>query len=216
MFLTVFSEWRKKRGCKMKEQSQKVSVQKDDIIECALRTFSEKGYSGTNMADISDQMGVTRTPLYYHFKNKEQLFEEAFMFHTEKTYRVLKDIHERDITIFEKIEAEYLYLTSEIYVSNSRLADEVRSHRDQFEKPYERLQNLVDDLFVLKRKSVEKAIECGELKKETDTVAATMMIYVFYYGLNNNGSQMLIDSLKTSNSYVIDTFLEMFRARFAA
>lgn len=43
------------------------------ILEAAVGLFSERGYSGTNLQDVADVLGMSRTGLYYHFSSKESL-----------------------------------------------------------------------------------------------------------------------------------------------
>ena len=45
----------------------------DAILEAASRLFIERGFPGTNMSDIAEAMGVTRTAIYYYFRNKEAI-----------------------------------------------------------------------------------------------------------------------------------------------
>lgn len=47
---------------------------KDHIALCALRAFSQYGYSETTMDVIADTAQVAKGTLYYHFKTKEDLF----------------------------------------------------------------------------------------------------------------------------------------------
>lgn len=44
------------------------------ILEVATRTFGERGYERTSMAEIAAQVGVTKPILYSHFGSKEGLF----------------------------------------------------------------------------------------------------------------------------------------------
>ena len=44
------------------------------IIDTAEHVFSEKGVARTSLADIADAAGVTRGAIYWHFKNKSDLF----------------------------------------------------------------------------------------------------------------------------------------------
>jgi AcrR family transcriptional regulator len=43
------------------------------ILDAAARLFIERGLGGTSMQDIAEALGVTRTAVYYYFKNKEQI-----------------------------------------------------------------------------------------------------------------------------------------------
>lgn len=44
------------------------------ILSAAERLFVERGYRGISMREIADEVGVTKAALYYHFRDKEQLF----------------------------------------------------------------------------------------------------------------------------------------------
>ncbi len=45
-----------------------------EIIAAARRVFAERGVSHTTLADIAKEAGVTRGAIYWHFKNKPDLF----------------------------------------------------------------------------------------------------------------------------------------------
>ncbi len=45
----------------------------DAILEAASRLFIERGFPGTSMGDIAEAMGVTRTAIFYYFRNKEAI-----------------------------------------------------------------------------------------------------------------------------------------------
>ncbi len=49
-------------------------VTKKDIMEHASLLFSQKGYNQTSVGDIAKASGYSKGHIYYHFKNKEQLF----------------------------------------------------------------------------------------------------------------------------------------------
>jgi AcrR family transcriptional regulator len=44
------------------------------ILSAAERLFVEKGYYAVSMREIADAVGMTKAALYYHFRDKEQLF----------------------------------------------------------------------------------------------------------------------------------------------
>lgn len=47
---------------------------KDKIREKALTLFVEKGYVGTSLADIGNEVGIKKQSIYTHFKSKDDLF----------------------------------------------------------------------------------------------------------------------------------------------
>lgn len=47
---------------------------RDRILAQALCLFAEHGYRGLSMREIADAVGFTKAALYYHFRDKEDLF----------------------------------------------------------------------------------------------------------------------------------------------
>jgi len=48
---------------------------RDRILDTAEKVFLKKGVARTSLADVADAAGVTRGAIYWHFKNKADLFE---------------------------------------------------------------------------------------------------------------------------------------------
>ncbi len=57
---------------KTKEEAQET---RHAILDAAERVFQERGVSHTSLAEIAAAAGVTRGAIYWHFKNKADLFE---------------------------------------------------------------------------------------------------------------------------------------------
>jgi AcrR family transcriptional regulator len=49
------------------------SITRDEILRVALDLFTDKGFEGTSIRDISDALGMTKSALYYHFVNKDDI-----------------------------------------------------------------------------------------------------------------------------------------------
>ena len=47
---------------------------RERILEMGLRLFVARGYDGISMREIADACGLSKAGLYYHFKDKEDLF----------------------------------------------------------------------------------------------------------------------------------------------
>ncbi|GAA1838111.1 TetR/AcrR family transcriptional regulator [Agromyces salentinus] len=50
------------------------AARRDEIIDAALRCFSERGIQRTSMADIIDASGLSAGAIYGHFAGKKELF----------------------------------------------------------------------------------------------------------------------------------------------
>ncbi len=57
---------------KTKEEAQET---RSRILDTAEKIFNEKGVSRTALSDIAEAAGVTRGAIYWHFKNKVDLFD---------------------------------------------------------------------------------------------------------------------------------------------
>lgn len=49
-----------------------------EVIETAVRLFSEKGYASTSVQDVADALGMLKGSLYYYIDTKETLLRKIF------------------------------------------------------------------------------------------------------------------------------------------
>ena len=54
-------------------RSPEVPATRDRILKAALELFSARGYEGTSIRDIAEQMEMTKAAVFYHFPAKEDL-----------------------------------------------------------------------------------------------------------------------------------------------
>ena len=47
---------------------------KDRILDEALRQFSQKGYDGTNIRELTASLGLVKSSMYKHYKSKEEIW----------------------------------------------------------------------------------------------------------------------------------------------
>jgi len=59
-------------------------VKKQDILRAAIKVITEKGVANTKMADVAETAGIGKGTLYEYFKNKEDIFKEAFRYYMEQ------------------------------------------------------------------------------------------------------------------------------------
>jgi AcrR family transcriptional regulator len=58
---------------------------RDTILDTSAKLFSQQGYKEVSIRDIAQACGMTNAALYYHFKNKEDLFLAMLQRDHEKT-----------------------------------------------------------------------------------------------------------------------------------
>ncbi len=62
------------------------------ILETSAKLFGQQGYRGVSIRDIAQACGLTNAALYYHFKNKEDLFLAMLRRDYEKTMVSLRKV----------------------------------------------------------------------------------------------------------------------------
>ena len=77
---------------------------KRKIIEAASRLFAEQGYDGTTTVQIVKEAGATEPLLYYHFKDKEDLFTTILMSAFEQIFKKLDNLGDEASTSFGRLE----------------------------------------------------------------------------------------------------------------
>jgi AcrR family transcriptional regulator len=65
---------------------------KEKIIKAAIKVFAVKGYDGTSMDEIARVARLTKPMIYYHFKNKKDLYLYLIESHAERFFNRLQDI----------------------------------------------------------------------------------------------------------------------------
>jgi AcrR family transcriptional regulator len=72
-------------------RQKKTELKREAILRSAAAAFRTKGYHGTSMEDISEQLLMTKGSLYYYFKDKEEIL---FACHDFSLDRVLERTRE--------------------------------------------------------------------------------------------------------------------------
>lgn len=64
------------------------------IIEAALALFSRNGYSNTTLAMIAAEAGFSRGPIYWHFRNKDDLYAAVLAYSQEPLEQLARDLED--------------------------------------------------------------------------------------------------------------------------
>lgn len=84
---------------------------KEKIMEVSLDLFSRKGYAAVSIRDICRQVGIKESSVYYHFKNKQAIFDEILSRFQEKAANLMShftsamagDWHAADDNYYRKV-----------------------------------------------------------------------------------------------------------------
>ena len=76
---------------------------KATILKEAASLFSEQGYERTSMREIAERTGVSKPAIYYHFANKQSLFEELINTSFEISKQRMEEIANSDRDPIEQL-----------------------------------------------------------------------------------------------------------------
>ncbi len=97
----------------MRKTREEAEETRRQILEAAKRVFERKGYNATRLEDIAREINMTRGVIYWHFKNKTDLFlqlvnqsvdEAIACFH--KTFESTGDLSEKLRAILFEVPGE--------------------------------------------------------------------------------------------------------------
>ncbi|OWU86640.1 hypothetical protein ATO6_07640 [Oceanicola sp. 22II-s10i] len=133
-------------------------------LRVAARIFNEKGYHATSLDEIADEIGVTKTALYYYFKNKEQLLYECIKVTYDCGANARLEAEKFNGTAFEKLQELYRRFMENLMEERGAYTTmaNIRSlPAEQQQELMERRRNL--DRY--SRMLIEKAIAEGSVRK---------------------------------------------------
>jgi len=68
---------------------------KEKLLQVAARHFSRHGYSGVSLDAIAKEVGITKAAIYYHFKDKNDLYEAVLLFRLEGLVEYIRSHHQQ-------------------------------------------------------------------------------------------------------------------------
>ena len=71
-------------------------INRQSILDAASLLFIDKGFGGTNINDIADALGATRTAVYYYFQSKEAILEALTEEVTEQAGELARSVSGHD------------------------------------------------------------------------------------------------------------------------
>lgn len=159
------------------------------IIDAAELCFSRKGVAHTSLADIAKRAGVTRGAIYWHFENKDELFDALLL-------RARMPIQHLDEATRDADEEDPLgklqVLLTEIFRQNeldptTRRINEIVFHKCEYT---DRMCDLREHMRELRRQSLiqlqgslRNAIARGQLPERLDVPMAAACIQAQVIGI---------------------------------
>ena len=150
------------------------------ILDTALVLFDEQGYLATSLADIAKSAGLTRGAIYWHFRNKADIFtglgelycgalfariREAIA--SERTWIRIRHSFGEFFDVLEKNTRQQRF---------TRIVQIQCKHRSLDDPINQLILHYQDSWDALVRKAIARAVETGELPPELDQTWAFLLL----------------------------------------
>ncbi len=83
------------------------SSRPDDFIRAATQLFARRGYHGASIANIADELGLTKQTLLHHFGSKDALYERVLTGVSERMMLMLMEAQEGAETPEQRLESVF-------------------------------------------------------------------------------------------------------------
>lgn len=150
---------------------------RDDIARIAMGLFAQNGFDGTSIRDIADAAGLTKPALYYHFQDKEALYEHVL---DERMTRLNAAMREAVAQSEDPVEQIRLFI-----LTHARRMDEDRTgwitsrhsfHSITDPERRQRISEMRREFEQLLRGRFQAAMAAGQLRDDIDPVLVTRML----------------------------------------
>ena len=151
-----------------------MSARRAELTRIAARLFAERGYLGTSLADLAEQLGVQKSSLYHHIASKEDLLWEV-AWEGAEAFQAALDAVPPEAPAAERIRLAlraHLAVVGEqldvatVFVREWRYLEGER--REQFVAERRRYEGRIRDLF-------RDGVEGSQLRTDLDVATAALL-----------------------------------------
>ena len=204
----------------MRRTKEDAAKTRQSVIDAALRLFGQRGYSGTTLRLIAAEAGCSRGPIYWHFANKEELFEAILAYSQlplENLIKEYQDSHEQDdpdavAADFARrwlrllLEDAYFRDSFEIFLNKTEFTEEVS-------KTLQRERALTASLIATFSGLVERSRVLRDIHPAQPSQTVAFAMYSYLMGVTQSWFLYPeLANLENSLEYFVTDFLRLLRA----
>lgn len=181
---------------------------REALMEESLNEFCEYNYENASLNRIIKRAKVSKGSFYYHFKNKEELYQHLLTKSVEAKWSFINEYSKTNAVSFDKLDIydKFLYqaqvgmLYAEKYPKYSKLARMFSNEKGT--EIYEKMLSIIGDSgSETLRKMIREAYELGDIDSsyELDFVEQLLEVIFLKYDdffKNNDGPKRSYENLK--------------------
>ena len=187
---------------------------REQLLDAAERVFRDRGVTRTSLAEIAAEAGVTRGAVYWHFRDKAELFAAmceratspmdtlAEQAREAKTASPLATLRALCIDTLLHLSGDArAHAVLEIMFHKCELAGELAGVAERHDRDCLNARNCVEAV-------VHRAVAAGELPRDTDTTLAVHAMFAYVTGLMHEWTlDPAAYDLRASAPSLIDAFI---------
>lgn len=178
-------------------------ITRQRIINVAISEFSTRGFSSTTLGDIACSAGVTRGAIYWHFKNKEELFNEIWQQSAHYSLHVSEKIHSenKDNPLKALLETLTYLLRAVVSDPQQKSLMEIMFHKCEFTKemtPRHEIRRMVYFEEARLTNTLKRCVTLNQLPSTLNIPQSIIIIRAYMSGLIENW-------LLSSENYDLDS-----------
>ena len=147
----------------------KTADRRAEILDAAIKVFSEAGFHGGSLREISERVGMSQPGLLHHFANKEQLLEAVLTYRDDLAMQRIGSELPTGAALFDALVALFAVLSGEA------TAPDHPGH-EYFRQRYAWVRALVEE-------AVVEGQAAGDLRRELDSTEVARMMIALLDGL---------------------------------
>lgn len=180
---------------------------KRKIFETSMKLFAEKGYDATSVEEITATVGVAKGTLYYHFSNKEEIFNFLIEEGMKLLYNSIDIKTAKFSNYIDKIKAIIL-IEIKIVVKYENLIKILLSQFWGNEARNQMCKKHIFDYISKIESIVKDGIEAGQIKKGNPQVIASeiygLICSTLVYKIRNDGEIDIMKLYKEFENTIIE------------
>jgi TetR/AcrR family transcriptional regulator, cholesterol catabolism regulator len=147
------------------------------LLEIACRLFATRGYEGTSLRDIAEEAQITKAALYYHFPNKEALYQQILVENLETLISRARDAIEHAGSATDKVR-RLMLASADVYAeaphawlagSNAFWSGMAPANRAAMVKRRDRYERLL-------RACIADGVATGEFRRVDPAIAGRLLL----------------------------------------
>lgn len=150
-----------------------VEDRREKILLKAIELYMIEGYANVSITDLQEALNMGRGTLYYYFKDKDELFQEAVTtFLIQPKQRALDKVPNTvDIPCMIETMLTYLYSLKEIYeqvenknINTSNVVTVMYTAYSRFPELYKKARRLYEHELNLWIQAIKNSMRAGEIR----------------------------------------------------